>query len=473
MPAKPHSPLSQRVLQAIQQHQLCRPHDCLIVGVSGGADSVALLDLLSQLPGLPLQLVVAHVNHCLRGRESDADEAFVQELASAYGLACEVTRVAVQEQAAQQHCSLEEAGREARYAFFEALRQRHQAAAVAVAHHADDQAETLLLRLLRGAGSSGLSAMAPRTGAGIIRPLLGCTRQELRDYLAARQLTFREDSSNAKQDVLRNRIRHELLPLLQTYNPAIAERLAATAQLLGEEQQVVNHYTTGCFLELARCGNGWVALPKARLTDLLRGLRLQLYRQAVQHILGTLRRFELKHFDLLDQAVIYAATGSRLNLPQGLAALVTAEQLLLARKELLHPAPPACCCITAPGSYDLGNGLSLLVEPAPAPANWHDLPASVTYVDSAAAPFPWLVRPIAPGDRLELLGMTGSRSVQDILTDLKLPRHLRRALPLLCQNGQPLWLAGVRRTRHALLQAGQPTGLRITLSGQEQLPLFP
>lgn len=462
-----------KLRHAIQRFNLCRPHDRLIVGVSGGADSVALLDLLSQLPGLPLQLVVAHLNHCLRGRESDADEAFVQALASRYGLPCEVTRVAVQEQAARQRCSLEEAGREARYAFFEALRQRHQAAAVAVAHHADDQAETLLLRLLRGAGSTGLSAMAPRTDARIIRPLLGCTRQELRDYLAARQLKFREDSSNAKQDVLRNRIRHELLPLLQSYNPAIAERLAATAQLLGEEQQVVNHYTTGCFLELAHSGNGWAALPKARLTDLLRGLRLQLYRQAIQHILGTLRRFELKHFDLLDQALLGASTGSRLNLPQGLTGLVTAQHLLLARKELLHPSPPTCCTITAPGSYSLGNGLSLLVEPAPAPASWHDLPASITYVDTIAAPFPWQVRPIVPGDRMEPLGMTGSRSIQDILTDQKLPRHLRPALALISQNGQPLWLAGIRRACHALLQPGQQTGLRITLSGQEHLPLFP
>lgn len=473
MPSNPPTPLQQRVLQAIQQHQLCQPHDCLIVAVSGGADSVALLDLLSQLPGLSLKLVVAHLNHCLRNQESDADEAFVRKLAARYHLPCEVQQVAVRDLAAQQRCSLEEAGREARYAFFEELRQRYRAAGVAVAHHSDDQAETLLLRLLRGAGSTGLSAMAPRTEAGIIRPLLGCTRQELRRYLEARQLEFREDSSNASHDYLRNRIRHELLPLLQDYNPAIAERLAATAQLLGEEQQVLQQYSASCFHELARFGSGWTALPKAELTDKLRGLRLQLYRQAVQQILGTLRRFELKHFDLLDQALMGASTGSRLNLPQGLAGLVTADHLLLARKELLHPSPPVCCTITAPGNYSLGNGLSLLVEPAPAPVSWHDLPATVCYVDPEQAPLPWQVRPIKAGERLTLPGLNGSRAVQDLLTDLKVPRHLRPALPLVCQNGQPLWLAGIRRTCHALLQPGQQTGLRITLFGQEQFPLFP
>lgn len=473
MPLPPTTLIYQRVLSAIRRHDLCAPHDCLIVAVSGGADSVALLDLLTNLTDLPLRLVVAHLNHQLRGAESDADESFVRHLAREYGLECEIDSLDIRQRAKDQRKSLEEAGRDARYAFFELLRQRHNAVAIAVAHHADDQAETLLLRLLRGSGTTGLSAMAPRTQACIIRPLLELTRQELRNHLAAQQLTFREDSSNTNRNYLRNRVRHELLPLLQQYNPAISQRLAATADLLGEEQKLLTHYTDTSFDQLFVAGSGWGALPRTGVARNPRGLRLRLYRKAIETLLGDLRRLEQKHMTLLDQAVLEGSTGNRLNLPRGLAAVLTADHLLLARKELLRPPPPLCCTINSPGRYDLGNGLALLVEEAQTPASWQDLSSSITYVAAETAPFPWQVRRVVTGERLELLGMTGSRAVQDILTDQKFPHHLRPALPLLCHNGTPLWLAGVRRTRHALVQPEQQQAMRVTLLGREQLPLFP
>lgn len=146
-------------------------------------------------------------------------------------------------QLARQQCPLEEAGRTARYAFFDELKTRHHASAIAVAHHSDDQAETLLLRMLRGQAPPDSLPWRRATRFDIIRPLLGISRQELRTYLTGRQLTFREDSSNTDQTYQRNRIRHELLPLLQTYNPAITERLSATASLLGEDETLLLHCT--------------------------------------------------------------------------------------------------------------------------------------------------------------------------------------------------------------------------------------
>jgi len=467
------APIHQKLLAAIQQFKLCQPGDCLIVGVSGGADSVALLDLLATLPGFPLALIVAHLNHCLRGDESDGDQQFVQQLADRYQLPCELRRVDIRQLAQQQHLSLEEAGRAARYAFFDELRTRHHAAAIAVAHHSDDQAETLLLRLLRGAGTTGLAAMAARNRAGIIRPLLPISRQELREHLSARGLTFREDSSNSDQAYLRNRIRHELLPLLQEYNPAITQRLSATACLLGEDETLLLHCTETTFRQLACSGSGWNALELAGLRQQPQALRLRLYRMAIESILGHQQRLELRHYQLLDRLLLEGSTGAGLDLPSRLTALLTADQLLFAPRALLRPTPPRCCSIDAPGTYELGNGLSLLVETAAAPASWQNLPAAVCYVDPVQAPFPWQVRPIAPGDRLELLGSTGSSPIQDILTDQKLPRHLRSALPLICCNGLPLWLAGIRRSRHALVVPGYQQSIRITLSGQDQLPLFP
>lgn len=462
-----------KVLDAIRQFNLCQPADRLIVGVSGGADSVALLDLLATLPDFPLTLIVAHLNHCLRGNESDGDQRFVQQLADSYQLSCELHRVDVKQLAGQQRLSLEEAGRKARYDFFNDLRSQHGASAIAVAHHADDQAETFLLRLLRGAGTAGLSAMAPLNQTGIIRPLLAVNRQELRAHLTARQLTFREDSSNGDQTYLRNRVRHELLPLLQEYNPAISKQLATTATLLGEDETLLAHCTESTFSQISRCGTGWAALALHDLKRQPRPLRLRLYRQSIMTILANLQRFELRHHQLLDKLLLEGVTGARLNLPQSLVATLTAEHLLFAQKEQLQIAAPSKAIIDAPGIYGLGNGLSLIIERVAAPEQWKVLPGTTTYVDPDLAPFPWQVRPVEPGERLELLGMTGSRSVQDILTDLKFPRHLRRSLPLISCGEAPLWLAGIRRSRHALVQTDQKQAFRIMLSGKEKLPLFP
>lgn len=469
----PQTRLHTCVASAMLDRNLAAPGDCLIVAVSGGADSVALLDLLATLPDYPLRLVVAHLNHLLRGPESDADERFVAELATRYKLPCEIRRVDVRSLAVQHRLSLEEAGRKARYDFFEELRQRHQAAAIAVAHHADDQAETLLLRLLRGAGTSGLSAMAHRTGQAVIRPLLGLRRDELRCHLARRGITFREDASNQDRSFLRNRIRHELLPLLADYNPAISQRLAATADLLAEDERLLEQLTRQTWQQLAHQGAGWASLPLDRLAAQPDAMRLRLYRLAIAEVSGDLRRIERKHCQALDRLLQTGRTGSRIALPKGLTALLTSDRLAVAQRRLLQPLPPAAITIDGPGLYQLGNGLQLLVEQADAPRDWSVLPPHCCFIDPAQAPFPWQLRPARPNDRLALLGMQGSRPVRDIVVDAKLPQHLRACLPLLLHNNQPLWLAPLRRSRLALVASNQSNGMRLTLLGQEQLPLFP
>ena len=465
--------ITHKVVSAIRQFGLCQCNDCIIAGISGGADSVALLDLLANLPGFPLRLVIAHLNHQLRGEESDGDEQFVNKLAESYDLPCEVRRVDVRQLAGQQRMPLEEAGRKARYDFFEELRQKYHATAVAVGHHADDQAETFLLRLLRGAGITGLAAMSPINQSRVIRPLLAISRRELRQHLDLKQLRFREDSSNTDHSYLRNRIRHDLLPRLQEYTPDISQRLATTACLLREDEALLSYYTAVAFSEGSRCGTGWTALSLDYLRQQQRPLRLRLYRTAIETVLGNLRRFELKHHQMLEQLFLNGATGRSLNLPRNLAALITADHLLFADRERLKPPSPCCCSIPGLGRFVLGNGLTLAVEQVPPPLSWGELPGWITYVDPVRAPFPWQVRPVIAGERLQLLGMQGSRSVQDILTDLKFPRHLRNSLPLVSCGDIALWLAGVRRTRYALVSPDQRDAIRISLYGREQLPLFP
>ncbi len=460
--------LSLRLRQTLQH--LCTPGDCLIVGVSGGADSVALLHLLHTVPQFPLRLVVAHLNHCLRGADSDADEAFVQHLAEkTWGIHCEIRRVDVAAEAARSGDNLEQAGRSARYRFFEELRQQYQAAAIAVAHHQDDQAETLLLRLLRGAGTTGLGGMRIQTDQQVIRPLLEFSRAELLEYLHEQGLTYREDASNSDQSYLRNRIRHQLLPLLTDYSPAVSVQLAATAHLLQEDEELLEEYTRQTYQALAVSGSGWAAFPRTGLAELRPGLRARLYRMAIKQLQGDLRRIERKHLTQLDECLHTGNTGSSLNLPGSLIGVLTATDLVIGDERQLQLPPPHRLTITDYGCHNLGNGFSLSIEAAPAPDNWNTIPPATTYIDLQHAPFPWQVRPHQPGERMEPLGMHGHRSVQDILTDRKVPRHQRASLPLICSGEQIIWLAGVCRSRHALLHPGS-TSVRIKLSGSPSLP---
>lgn len=465
--------LHTRIETTIREYHLCAPGDCLVVAVSGGADSVALLDLLASSTCYSFRLIVAHLNHLLRGSQSHADEQLVKKLAADYGLPCEVAQADVRQLAQTKHLSLEEAGRLARYSFFEQVRQRHHAVAIAVAHHADDQAETLLLRLLRGAGTAGLSSMTHSTASNVIRPLLEIRREELRNHLALRNIPSHEDASNLDRSFLRNRVRHELLPLLTRYNPAITERLTATATLLHDDELLLEQITRQTWQQLAMVGAGWVALPRGPLQGQGTALRLRLYRTAIFEVAGDLRKIERKHCQAMDHLLQGGQAGGRVTLPKGLTAVVTSHHLLLARRTLLQPRIPISTIINGPGCYMLGNGLQLLVELAAVPTAWQELPPHISYVDSRQAPFPWELRPARPNDRLELLGMTGSRLVRDILVDAKLPRHLRPSLPLLLCNGQPLWLPPLRRSRLALVPQGQSEGLRLTLLGRDQLPLFP
>lgn len=442
--------LRRRVLDTIHRHGLCAPGDTLIVAVSGGADSVVLLDLLAGLPDFSLSLVVAHLNHCLRGAESDGDEQFVAELAAVRDLPFETCRVDVRALAAEQGLSPEEAGREARYTFFGKLRRKYGAAAVATAHHGDDQAETFLLRLLRGAGGTGLGCMPFRNGRGVIRPLLEMSRHDLHRYLRERGLSWREDSSNRDTTLLRNRVRHELLPLLETYNPEMRRRLAATADLLTEENRLLERMAAEAFARICRQNSdGWACDIGALLRE-PRGLRRRLLRLVLARLAGGPVQVSSRHIEALEQMLASPRPNARLALPRRITALREYGTLLLFHAPAGQAATPDLV-IGGPGRYPLPGGGWLTVSTATFPETGSIVPEFHALFDPAAAPFPWLVRTFRPGDRIRLPGMTGRKKLKDLFIDDKIPRSRRQRLPLLFSgDGELLWIVGLRRSCAAL-----------------------
>lgn len=435
--------LHKTVSSTIERHSLFRADSTVIVAVSGGVDSVTLLDYLAMRRDLGLRIVVAHLNHSLRGEESDADEELVREISAEYGARFERCRVDVKAMARNERLSLEEAGREARYRFFADLASRCNASAVALAHHRDDQAETVLMRLLRGSGPAGLRGMGYRSGNGLyVRPFLDADRSAIEEYAAARGLRFRTDSSNSDPRFLRNRVRLQLLPLLGEYNPEIVSRLADTAAIMAADEELLSESVSRCWEAAGRMDSDGVSADCARLRNESSGMRLRIYRHALTLLAGTSRRIAYRHLRAIDDLMLSGSPNGRLHLPGGLTAIRSYETIRFAPDRRIEAALPYEFIISGTGQYDLPHGGRVVVaavDGTEAGASRLRLTVSL-----GAFPFPWTIRTFRPGDRLVPSGMTGHKKVKDLFIDLKVPSSIRSSLPLFYSGSTLFWVAGVR-----------------------------
>ena len=441
--------LHTRITGVIRTRQLFTPGDTLIIGLSGGADSCALLDLLATLPGFHLRLVAAHLNHCLRGADSDADEQFCRDLAARHDIPFESRRVDIRAVAKADMLNLEDAGRRARIAFFEELRNRWQAAGVVLAQHADDQAETVLMRLLRGSGMTGLAGMSWNNGRGFIRPMLGITRAEIEAYLAGRHLDWREDTSNLDRAFLRNRIRHELLPLLEGYNPAIRKTLATTAGILIEEDALLDDLTVQTAGQECCFSENSATCSVFSLTSHPVALQRRLIRLMLSRVAGNLELFTHRHLENILQMLTAPRPNLRVSLPQGLVAAKQYDTIVIRTRDMLQPET-AVITIPGPGSYLLPDGSTLRIELCPPPAAPCGTP-DTAFFDGDRMPFPWHVRTFRPGDRIQPLGMSGRKKVKDLFIDEKIPAARRALTPLVFCGSELIWVVGLRTSHTARL----------------------
>ena len=445
--------MKKKIIQAIADHRLFDEGDTVVVAVSGGADSVALLHVLASMDVLRLKLVVAHLNHMLRGVESDDDENFVRELAARYGLPAEFAAVEVKGVSREKKLSLEEAGRVARYDFLNVVARRHRARSIALAHHADDQAETVLMRLVRGAGATGLCAISPRSAGNLVRPLLTVTRDEIEAYLSQKGLAYRTDSTNSDIVFLRNRVRLELIPYLETYNPAIRDRLVATADALARDEEVLEGVTDAAFARHGREERGAVTLDVAGCREEPAGVRLRLYRRAVLRAKGDLERISSGHLRDIDRMLLSPKPHMMLSLPDEMRVAKSYATISF------FPAPAAAhpagyeTVIAGTGVYDLPGGYRLTVEEGIPSAAWEVHSPREACFDGEAAPFPWLLRTFRAGDRIVPFGMTGHKKVKDLFIDEKVPMDRRRRIPLLFSGNRLLWVGTVRVSAEAAVTA--------------------
>jgi tRNA(Ile)-lysidine synthase len=403
----------------------------VVAGLSGGADSVALTDALAAVGrDRGFRVVAAHLDHGLRPSATD-DAVFCRELCGRLGVPLRAGTADVAARAERDGGGIEEAAREERYAFLRRVAQEEGAVAIAVAHTRDDQAETLLLRLLRGAGRRGLAGMRERSGR-LLRPLLSMSRADVLDHLRARGLAWREDPTNADPSFLRNRVRAELLPYLESrFNPSARETLARTAAVLADEDDLLAGLAAELWAQAARCEAPAVWIEREALRRAPRPLARRVLRRALDET-GGLRGIGQGHVEkLLDLAG--AVSGRRLPLPGGREASVRFDDLWIGPRAM--PAEPFAFDLPVPGRVDLPRGQALLARPARGPAS-----ADALFAVVAAPEGPLVVRTRRAGDRVRIDHR--ETSLKRFLADRRVPADLRPWLPLVAVGHQVVWVPG-------------------------------
>jgi tRNA(Ile)-lysidine synthase len=452
--------LSQRVSRFIEEHSLIEGAATLVVGVSGGPDSVCLLHILHHIKDkLGITLHVAHLNHLLRGAESDADADYVSQLASHLGVPAIIDRRDVKAYGAKRRCSLEEAAREVRYAFLGEVAESLAADAVAVGHTANDQVETILMHLVRGAGLPGLRGMQPltvwRTPSGsqlkVIRPLLDISREETEAYCIAHRLAPRWDYSNRSLSYLRNRIRLELIPLLQSYNPNIKAALLRLAQAATADQDLLEQEVCRAWGDVITEHPQSIVLNNEAFSSLSPSLKRRLLHSALRQLLGDFAEVQSTHIESLLK-VVEEPAGKRLSLPHDLAFYGGYRECVITRGEITPPLPPleGEYRLNIPGETILPGWRvgATISERCLEESEEHGFRASLDFDVTGRDLF---IRGRRHGDRFQPLGMANPKKLQDFMVDVKIPRAWRGRVPIVSSPQHIIWVVGYRIDHRARL----------------------
>jgi len=448
--------IERQVRRTIERYDMLRPAERVLVAVSGGSDSTALLAILHRLaPEMRLELHVAHLDHGWRGRAAARDAEFVRRMAVRLRLPVTVGHIRPHVWTAREgrQSSREARAREVRNRFLVETAREIGAHKVALGHTRNDQAESFLLRLLRGSGARGLAGTYPVVDGLIIRPLIDVGRADLVAYLKEKHLTYRVDATNRDLSLTRNRVRRRLLPLLEReFNPGIVEILAHKAELLRDEDAYLGDLAGTKYREIvSRRGEG-VVLQARSLQELPVPVRRRILRLALSEARGDLRRIALQHVEQSLSLLDHPRRRGHVSLPNGTAVDLQGDQVRIMR--LVEPpadrrTPPAdefpreALC-PVPGQVALpGLGMTLratIVQRERLGTDFKRAGKDRAFLDADLLKGPLLIRPRRPGDRFVPLGSPGSRKVKEFLIDRKIPVDERGRIPLVLSGDRIAWV---------------------------------
>jgi len=456
--------IESRVMSFLRRNNLIQPGENIVVGVSGGADSVCLLDMLAGWQNeLDIKLNVAHLNHQLRGAESDGDAEYVADLAASLGIAVTIGKRDVAEYRGRRNCPVEEAARELRYDFLAKVADDIGAHRVAIGHTRDDQVETILMHILRGTGISGLCGLEPcspfpfchselkgkNLGLVVIRPLLDITRQETLNYCQEHQLRPRFDSSNLSMSLLRNRLRLELIPLLRKYNPNVDEALLRLARIAKDDSAFIEQQASQWWDEVSRQEKDAIWLDKEKIGSLAAALQSRLIRLAVDKVLGDARDIEANHIEAI-RSLLTKPAGKKVSLPHGLMCQTGYGEVILSLTSFSQcPFPPLQgeFRLKVPGETRLPGWRvkASIAHKRTAPMSLRAKRSNlVGEFDLHKTGTELFVRQRQTGDKFQPLGMEMPKKLQDFMVDAKIPLSWRQHISLVCSPHQIIWVVGWR-----------------------------
>ena len=446
----------QQMHRFIVHHKMIVDNETVLVAVSGGADSLALLHSLHALRSqLNCQLHVVHLNHCLRP-DADADADFVRQHAKHLKLPWTIQRVEIPRLVQQWKLSVEAAGRRARYQFYESVATKVNATKIALGHHQDDSAETVLMNLIRGTGATGLKGIAPVRDAKFIRPLAGFTRQQIEAFLTSIDVVPRHDITNTDTRYLRNRVRHELIPRLESdYNPNIKIGLSRTADVLRAESEYLDTVAQKA-LETCRLQDPHerVVLDRIEFRQYHIALQRRMLRQSVSEMSGDMNDLYFAHCEKILNLIQSEASNALLALPNGLQFRRAYQQLIFERKpvetgnfvySIVTVGKTSIEVLNTEITAELGNTESpstLALPDGRFEAIFDYEKIRKVFAEPSLETFPLTVRNRRQGDRFQPYGMRGTKKIKDFLIDAKVPRHERDSIPLLVCGNQILWIIG-------------------------------
>jgi tRNA(Ile)-lysidine synthase len=460
-----------KINKTIEKHSMIKAGERLLLCVSGGPDSTAMLyafDTISKEAGL--RPFVAHVNHCLRGAESDSDQGYVEDTARSLHIPVICSREDTAACSRLDKISIETAARRLRYDFFIRTAKELGIDIIATAHTKDDQAETVLMRVIRGTGFRGLRGIPVKNninGITIIRPLIYLTRKEILSYLASKGINPRTDRSNAKAKFFRNSVRLRLLPAIRKqYNPDIRNALSNLAALTQEDYEYLDSNHRKAFKKLAKIRKDNVVIfslydIKSRHLSIARGV----IRHAIEYLRKGLDNIEYRHWQEIESLIYDRPRGSKVNLPNKVVAEKTERYLKFSIYKRPSPEgikrPPVA--LKVPGAVSFGR-YQLKTKIVKRIPDFSKKPKYSEYISIKDTDFPLILRAHNRGDRIRPLGMNGYKNVSDIFIDEKVPLNRRKDIPILVSSsGEVLCVFGLRLSDTCRIKADTENAVKLEL----------
>ena len=458
--------IEKKILRAVERtiatRRMVQAGDTLLVAVSGGPDSVALVHILLALaPKFSFQIAMAHLNHCLRGDESERDETFVVSLAEQLELPLHVERQDVRRYQKSRHLSLEAAARQVRYGFYHTVAAKFGYEKIALGHHSDDNAELILMYLLRGSGPLGLSGIPPVRDHKIVRPLIDIRRTEIMDYIAVKGLDYVEDSSNRDSQYLRNKVRNRLIPELKTeYNPKLVVSLNRLASIIDAEERWIESLIQPIFEKvIVYEKRDRIGFDISKLNQQTIAVRRRLIRKAILKVKGNLRRMAFTHVEAALKLAQKGPDLGVLDLPDQIRISRQNDVLIMSREEqnLRHFTNGPLSSLTPDYEYRLAKPGEISIKEAALKIRFSEIPPEHTtdwhpsehgsgsaYFDMEKVHFPLVIRNFRPGDRFSPLGITGRQKLKKFFIDHKVSRTERSKCPILLSRDEIIWVVGHR-----------------------------